>query len=501
MKRKLLFSFFVLFTVFYSNAQVIDIMGLGVHGKVSATLELTNIDNIDHVDAVAVSKGLYETPPPDGVLFDNNNNNDQASTWSAVVEHNSTDNDISVGYYSRSFNILTDKDINATINIKDYIHSFYVYVYRDIPDAQYISFSNLKTSFIFHNGSSDPVEYDIPINTAPSARDILVKIPITELDDTERMMVIDIEAGSVSKQIIETTWGADMNNSFLLGEYVLENVPGDITNVTVSIYSPNPNIGEADGDSFIVGGVIVNVDKVYDGCTLTQGYWKNHSECPRNGKGPERDDTWDLVGDNAEFTTFFNSNQNYCQVFDTNSGKGGKYYILAHQYMAAELNILNNADPTSITETFNKATDFLTMYSPSDVDGVKGLEDQCVALGEILDRYNNGRIGPGHCDDVNTISNLLNVDEENSVERNVEIYPNPVTMFGRIHFTPVQSAETTIEVFNILGQKVSVLYNEYTMGGVPVSVDYDTKHMNRGIHFIHIRNGSSTVTKKLSISK
>ena len=236
MKRKLLLLVLFLGASYFAKSQVIDVIGKGVHGKTSATIELTDLDNITHVDALVISKGLYSVPDSKGVEFDNSDT--PSSTWSAVDEYNSPLFDPSVGYYSRTFKSLINKDINATIlePTKNYVHSFFTYVYRDIEDATYLSFANLKSAFIYHNGSADPVIYEIPINSASSTRNIIVKIPITELDKTDRMMVINIEAGpSISEQYIETTWGADSGNSFLLGEYVLENVPGDVTNIVIKI--------------------------------------------------------------------------------------------------------------------------------------------------------------------------------------------------------------------------------------------------------------------------
>lgn len=502
MKRKLLLLVLFLGTSYFAKSQVIDVIGKGVYGKTAATIELTDLDNINHVDAVVISKGLYSVPNSNGVEFDNSDT--ASSTWSAVDEYNSPVFDPSVGSYSRTFNSLIDKNINVTIQepIKNYVHSFFTYIYRDIAEASYISFANLKSSFIYHNGSTDPVVYEIPINSASTTRNIMVKIPITELDKTDRMMVINIEAGpSISEQYIETTWGADSGNSFLLGEYVLENVPGDVTNIVISIYSPNKD-DMKDGDSFFISGVVVDVDKVPEGCTLTQGYWKNHSDCSRNGNGPERDENWDKIpGGEAEETIFFLSKQDYCEVFDTNSGKGGKYYILAHQYMATELNILAGANPTEVQVAFDQATSFLEANSPSEVKGNEELEGICVALGGILDDYNNGRIGPGHCDEISSSSKILNVDELDSFDSNVKIYPNPVASVGKINFIPNQNAETTVEIYNILGQKIRVLYHEYTIGGMPVTIEYNTQHFKKGIHFVHIKNGSSTVTKKLSIGK
>ena len=71
-----------------------------------------------------------------------------------------------------------------------------------------------------------------------------------------------------------------------------------------------------------------------EGCTLTQGYWKTHSVL---GPAKKADPTWALVG--GPNATFFLSGQTWYQVFWT-APKGNAYYILAHQYEAAKLNIL-----------------------------------------------------------------------------------------------------------------------------------------------------------------
>lgn len=125
------------------------------------------------------------------------------------------------------------------------------------------------------------------------------------------------------------------------------------------------------------------------GCTLTQGYWKTHS---RYGPAPY-DDTWAKVG---EDTSFFNSGQSYHGVLWT-SPRGNAYYILAHQYIAAKLNILNGASTTSeVDAALAWAESFFGTYEPSDSLS-KPLANQAKGYAATLDSYNNGLIGPGHC--------------------------------------------------------------------------------------------------------
>jgi hypothetical protein len=130
------------------------------------------------------------------------------------------------------------------------------------------------------------------------------------------------------------------------------------------------------------------------GCSLTPGYWKTHSIY---GPAPY-DDTWALIG---EDTPFFLSGQSYYEVLWT-APQGNAYYILAHAYIAAELNELNGADFTDAQAAFDAATALFETYTPEDVAGMKGpsgnaLRAQFIELAQILDDYNNGLIGPGHC--------------------------------------------------------------------------------------------------------
>ncbi len=140
---------------------------------------------------------------------------------------------------------------------------------------------------------------------------------------------------------------------------------------------------------------IINVYVPCDfGCTLTPGYWKTHSQF---GPAPY-DDTWAQIG---EDTPFFLSGLSYYEVLWA-APKGNAYYILAHAYIAAELNQLNGASFDAAQAAFDEATVLFETYRPDEVADMKGpdgkeMRDYFISLAEILDDYNNGLIGPGHC--------------------------------------------------------------------------------------------------------
>lgn len=134
---------------------------------------------------------------------------------------------------------------------------------------------------------------------------------------------------------------------------------------------------------------------VVGGCTYTQGYWKTHSEF---GPAPY-DDTWAQLPNGAS-TTFFLSGQSYNQVFNT-APAGNAYYQLAHQWMAAQLNMLDGASvPANVASAFGTAQSLFGTYTPAQIGALKGsdaLRKQFVSLAGILADYNEGKSGPGHC--------------------------------------------------------------------------------------------------------
>ena len=129
------------------------------------------------------------------------------------------------------------------------------------------------------------------------------------------------------------------------------------------------------------------------GCTFTQGYWKTHSD-----RGPAPYDTgWKNLGPDEEATLFFNSGASWYQVFNT-PPRGNAFYILAHQYMAAKLNVLNGASSTSdVDAALSGAESLFGGLSAGSVTLTDAQSTQAKAWAGTLDKYNNGFTGPGHC--------------------------------------------------------------------------------------------------------
>lgn len=124
---------------------------------------------------------------------------------------------------------------------------------------------------------------------------------------------------------------------------------------------------------------------VVNGCTLTQGYWKNHEEWPVGGL---------MIG--LRWYTAGTLDD----LLETEP-RGDASMILAHQLIAALLNRANGATPIA---AINDALNWMTLNDPGrplayGIAARTTAGQQAVALSRLLDVYNNGRTegGPGHC--------------------------------------------------------------------------------------------------------
>lgn len=144
-----------------------------------------------------------------------------------------------------------------------------------------------------------------------------------------------------------------------------------------------------DGEGIVGSGGIDNIMFCVEtmnevtGCTRTQGYWKNHAT------GKKKDATWGDMTDEM----FFSSGMTYLKVLETSPKGGDAYLILAHQYIAAKLNVMAGASmPAEVQSAYDMATAYFNGTSTPE-------RSTLLHWAEVLDKYNNGKMGVPHCDE------------------------------------------------------------------------------------------------------
>jgi len=218
------------------------------------------------------------------------------------------------------------------------------------------------------------------------------------------------------------------------------------------------------------------------GCTLTPGYWKTHSEF---GPAPY-DNTWAQLPNGAS-TAFFLSGKTYYQALWTPPA-GNVYYILARAYIATLLNQLNGASiPAAVLTAFNSATAIFNTYTPAQVGAWKGAaRNNVVNLATILDNYNNGITGPGHCSEESsngssagrTIASYL---DDLGEDIQLTVQPNPFDEQAIFVFSVPYSSKARLEMYDASGRLVSILFDGYLEADQPAQAVFTTDASSTGM--------------------
>jgi hypothetical protein len=119
-------------------------------------------------------------------------------------------------------------------------------------------------------------------------------------------------------------------------------------------------------------------------CTYTQGYWKTHPNA------------WPVSSLTLGTTSYTES-----QLLEIlgQPAQGNGLVILAHQLIAAKLNIANGADPSDVQQAIIDADTMIGGLVVPPIGSDYLPSGQTSGLTETLTEYNEGTIGPGHCED------------------------------------------------------------------------------------------------------
>jgi hypothetical protein len=123
---------------------------------------------------------------------------------------------------------------------------------------------------------------------------------------------------------------------------------------------------------------------VEPGCTYTQGFWRTHP------------DAWPVSS--LTLGTVSYTQSQLLQILGQ-PAQGNGLVILAHQLIAAKLNIANGADPADAAQAIADADAMIGNLVVPPIGNGYLPPGQTSDLTETLTQYNEGTIGPGHCED------------------------------------------------------------------------------------------------------
>ncbi len=98
-----------------------------------------------------------------------------------------------------------------------------------------------------------------------------------------------------------------------------------------------------------------------------------------------------------------------------------------------------------------------------------------------------------------TSSELVNADVPTSLQLN-QNYPNPFNPTTNIDFALPESAQVSLEVYNMLGQQVATLENGYLSAGQH-SVTFDGSGLSSGVYLYRLQAGNQVLTRTLTLMK
>jgi hypothetical protein len=199
----------------------------------------------------------------------------------------------------------------------------------------------------------------------------------------ECFVVVEDQAGSGSGSDVTVTETS-------AGLQSISGVRISTTNGQTNIVAPaNPH---TDFINSIHGVRLTFTNVVAAGCTYTQGYWKTHGPIPKGKNSNE----WNVA--NITLGTKSYTALEALSIFNTPVGGNG-LISLAHQLLAAKLNVANGASSATIAATITAADALIgSLVVPPVGSGYLDPATTSTLTG-LLGAFNEGITGPGHCGD------------------------------------------------------------------------------------------------------
>jgi hypothetical protein len=126
-------------------------------------------------------------------------------------------------------------------------------------------------------------------------------------------------------------------------------------------------------------------------CTYTQGYWKTHGPVPTGNNTNQ----WPVVTLTLGSVAY--TDLQLLAILNTQPAGGNGLVALAHQLIATKLNIAHGSDASAIAAAVANADALIAGLVVPPVGSDSLAAKTTSGLTQLLDAYNSGLTGPGHC--------------------------------------------------------------------------------------------------------
>lgn len=223
------------------------------------------------------------------------------------------------------------------------------------------------------------------------------------------------------------------------------------------------------------------------GCSLTPGFWMTHPEA------------WPV--NSLEIGGVLYTQQELLDIMMTPNA-GDKTILMAFHLIATKLNVLSGSDPSALGSAIADADAWLANHG--GVGSGQKPWDGGEAIKNTLDDYNNGIIGPGHCDALEDLAAgkgaVQRTGEAPSTHALNGNYPNPFNPETTINFSIEESAHVRLAVYDMLGRELEVLVDGVLNAGT-YDARFDASDLPSGSYLYRLVTPTGTFTKMMMLLK
>jgi hypothetical protein len=154
---------------------------------------------------------------------------------------------------------------------------------------------------------------------------------------------------------------------------------------------------------------------------------------------------------------------------------------------------------TDLTENFSQNT-VISKLDGLPVGSLIWDDAKLAAFSSSYDweKVNAGFLAAGGKEfDVTGIKEVTNLPHKYSLSQN---YPNPFNPTTNINFSLEKSSNVTLEIYNILGQRVATLVNKYMQTG-SYTFQFDASKLSSGVYIYRIEAGEFNSARKMIVLK